>query len=317
MDVLYAENYFILSVFLSFFMLEVGIAVISLARYGQYLKKLRNYLLPIWAIDGTFAVFYLVNLEASYPNLINTIGYAYVAPILLAGMFLILRNAFLAYSELARIAVNERRFVKIYAISTLAIAVIVIYALSSSVAGFGINILSKQLEMPALLTSGFNVLILISVLVLSVSSALLYFGISSYRRSAIAGMMFALVLVVFTLLQYDPWMIANLLGNIYVLAIVLLAMTVTGALALKQSAYVKYAVIITLVVSVNLFGAIQYPYTFGTASIVSYENGQPMASYIVAFTTVGIAIVALSLAYLFYLGHKTKRTKLALHKLVK
>ncbi len=307
MDLLYIENYFILSVFLAFFMIEIGISVISLARYSEYGRKLKKYLLPIWAIDGTFAVFYLVNLEAAYPLLLNTIGYAYVALVLFGGIFLVLRNLFIAYSELTRAKLNEKTYVRIYAVSTLAIAAIITYALSSGASGIGINIITKSIDATALLTSGFSLLMLLAVLILSVSSAIIYFDVGRFRYSGIAGMVLSLVLVVLAITNYAPQLATNLSHRIYLPIIALIAMGVTGILAMRSSTLAKYALMASLIISVNLYGMVQYPYLFGTQPITAYANNAQTSNYVIAFTTAGMAIVIVSLLCLFYMAHKARR----------
>ncbi|MDE1856294.1 MAG: hypothetical protein KGH49_03620, partial [Candidatus Micrarchaeota archaeon] len=87
MNPLYLVNYFIFSVFITLFLLEVGSAILALFSYGAYRDKLRRYLLPIWEVDGTFAAFYLVNFEVTYPTLLGIVGTIYILPLLLAAAF--------------------------------------------------------------------------------------------------------------------------------------------------------------------------------------------------------------------------------------
>ena len=56
----------------------------ALFAYEKYKEKLMRYITPIWEVTGTFAVFYVVNFEATFPTLLGVAGTIYAVPLLLA-----------------------------------------------------------------------------------------------------------------------------------------------------------------------------------------------------------------------------------------
>ncbi len=81
MSLLYYLNYGILAAFLSLFFVEVGMAIYALVIYGRYRERIWRYIMPLWEITGTFAVFYGASLIATYPNLMPVIAPIYIGPI--------------------------------------------------------------------------------------------------------------------------------------------------------------------------------------------------------------------------------------------
>jgi cytochrome bd ubiquinol oxidase subunit II len=305
MDLLYIENYFIFAVFITFFLLEVGIALLSLASFDLYMQRLKRYLVPIWEIDGTFAIFYIVNLEASYPNALGVIGSTYVIPALCAGLFIILRNAFIAYSELSYKSGEEKSFLRIYALSTLVIAVLAVTILSSTVSGIGVSITANTFNWIPALANGFNLIMLVAAIVFGVSSAMLFFGVKQFRLTSIAGVAFSMVLVVTALYLYVPVIAANIMPNIYLILVGVLAFCLTAALAVMESRYTKYLVIITSIVLINVLGQVQYPYLFnGALNFSALETNSAISGYVLLFTTAGGLMVLAFLLFLMKLSLK-------------
>ena len=92
MDILYIMNHVVFSLFITLFLVEVGMAFTGLIFYDSY-KIIKKYLIPMWEINGTFAIFYIVSFEAIYPKLLVNIGTLYLLPVMVAALLLILRNA--------------------------------------------------------------------------------------------------------------------------------------------------------------------------------------------------------------------------------
>ena len=154
MVALYTLNYAIFAIFLCLFIIETGIGVLSIFAYGTYRNSIRKYLLPIWGMDGTFAVFYLVNLIATYPTL-DGVAYAYIIPVLLSAIFFLLRNVFVSYSEYIGDIKFETLCMKIYGTSTIIMSFIVISIFASATSGIGVTI-SKNAVSVSLITMLFN-----------------------------------------------------------------------------------------------------------------------------------------------------------------
>ncbi len=304
MNLLYSENYLIFSVFISLFLIEAGIAFLSLVDYSLYLSKMKRYLLPIWEIDGTFAVFYLVNFEATYPGLLGTVGTVFAIPVLFGGLFFILRNAFLSYSEITRKSGEERRYVTVYAISTLVIAFLVIAVLSSGVSGIGINTAAGTFNLAALLADPLALLFFIVILLVAVGSAVIYFDLRQFRASAIIALILALMTTLLAAYLYLPWVWGNISTDFALPILALIMMFLAAILSILKPSVSRYAVVALLIILINLFGIAQYPYVLGGSNINNYINNHVIGQYVVLITTAGGILVLASLAYMFHLGHK-------------
>ena len=197
MNFLYLLNYFILSIFLTLFGLEVGIALLFLLPFKKYYIILQKYLAPIWEVEGTFAVFYVVNLIATYPLAVPVIGALYVFPALIGGLFLIARNAFLAYSEYADW--HKDVHLKIYSLATIIIAFILTAIVGSAISGNGVNL---KIFMPMFMTmflNPFNLVLFASIALLGIAAASIIFSITELKYAsaifiaiAIIGMLYVI-----------------------------------------------------------------------------------------------------------------------------
>ena len=165
MNILYEFNISIFAVFFTLFAVEVGIALQILLGRGKTAEMIR-YITPIWEITGTFAVFFVMNFIATFPSAISIIGTAYVAPLLIAALFFIFRNAFLAYGIYYKGSSN-RSYLRVYGLATVITGFLVIGVLSSAISGFGISIETASINMPILFTNPFFLIMLVSIILIS------------------------------------------------------------------------------------------------------------------------------------------------------
>lgn len=304
MNYLYIQNYAILASFLFFFLLEVGIALIALFDFKSYSEKLKGYLLALWEIDSTFAIFYIVNLEATYPKALTLIGTVYAVPLLAAGFFLIARNAFLAYSELSHMPKDEKGFLTLYSGSTLIIAFIVIMTFSSGVTGAGVNAHTSALEILPMFAQPFGIIMFIAAVFLALSATALCFDIRRMRNASLLFLLLSIVLALLGSYMYTS-ILANAQHDLYAVVAAAIMVSIIYASALKLSGYVKYFVVPFFMALIVLFGMLQYPYLLGgSATYTGLMTGTAAGLELVLFTTAGTIMLALSMAILFYLLRK-------------
>lgn len=306
MNPLYIANYLIFSVFLTLLIMEIGAALLALLSYPNYREKLRRYLLPIWEVDGTFAAFYLVNFEATYPTLLGLAGTIYVLPLLLAGAAFILRSVFLVYAEVIGAGKAEENCMRMYAVCTLVMSFFAISVFGSGLSGIGINVATNSADLLALILSPLNLMLFLGIILIAAFLAINYFEVGGRLRRGVLAVSAAIILILVGILQYAPSLFAGIVANIYLLAISLAILAAALVLQLKKNRYANHLSIIWLIASINLLGIVGYPSIFGSQSILQYLASSAATLPLLIITTVGGAAVALSLAVLVYVSYIRK-----------
>ena len=311
MSLMLSINYFIFSIFFTLFVLEVGIALILLLEYEKYKDNLKRFLMPLWEVTGTFAIFYIVNLEAVVPSLLLLIGTIFVVPLLVAAIFFILRNAFLSYSEYMGDKISEKRYLHVYAISTIIVAFIVISVLDSGISGIAINASSYSINLLMMFVNPFNILMFLGIALLAVFIAAAFFRIREYKLlsilSAVLGII-AIAIAVHSSLNYLFDSAFNT-GLPYLLGLLAL-LTVSLFMHYNGNKYAKYISVLWFFFAVNFFCFMQGSYILGgTVNTNNYVATGAMAFYINVVTIIGGAILAASLIYMVYISYMKKAPK--------
>lgn len=301
-NTLYSINYFIFSVFFTLFMVEIGLALISLFSYDRYKSKIKKVIDPVWEITGTFAIFYLVNFEVSYPTLLVTIGTAYVIPLLLVAILIILRNIFIVFSEQIGNDKTEQRFRLIYSISTIAAAIIAIGIFTTGVSGIGISQVTNSLTSSFLLNP-FTLIMLVALLLISLSLVN-----SIIRPSALSklGPLLSLIgfgIGLFAAYNYLPNFHASLQSHIALVAFSILILAIASIMQLKKFRYSTIFTVLSVLVLINLFGISTYPYILGNSNVASYMANSAIANAATTITLIGGALVTASMLLFFYLSY--------------
>lgn len=304
---LYALNYLIFAVFLTLFMMETGIALIALLSYKVYNEKIKRYISTMWEIDITFAVFYLVNFEVVYPGLLAIGGTIYIVPAIAAALFLIVRNIFIAYSNYSGKRENEHRYVVIYSLATLLIAFFALSALTSSVTGTGINLASSTINLAVIFINPYNVLMLISVLLLCIFLATMFFGSVRFTKRMYLILIAAFGLFLIATKVFTPYIFSNLLAMPYLLLISLILLGMTIFAKVRESKLAGPLSLLWIFVSINFFGELEYPYMFGRAvDVTKFMASQTIAGPAAIISLVGSFLVGLALLYLILLSREKK-----------
>jgi cytochrome bd ubiquinol oxidase subunit II len=285
-------------------MVELGLAIISLFYYDKYKDQIKHAINPLWGVTGTFAVFYLINFEVSYPTLVSLIGTAYVIPLLLAAIFIILRNIFIVFSEYIGENRSERRFRIVYSLSTAIAAIILIAVLTSGISGIGINMSASSLN-SAFLFNPFSIMMLIALLLLSIFLANSIIKPTKFFKINLASSVLGFAIGLVAVYVYLP----NLHSGIQIYAtigvsIVLLA--ISTLLSFRQTKHLAVFNIIFVLILINLLGLANYPYVFGNVNSTGYMASSAIANASILITTIGGAIVSASLALFIYLNYIKK-----------
>jgi len=303
MNELYLINYLIFSIFLTMFLVEVGIAIISLFGYEKYKDRIKRLINPIWEVTGTFAIFYVVNFEVTYPTMLSIVGTAYAVPLLVAAIFIILRNMFIIFSEYIGTDKSEHRFRLIYSVSTLIAAILAIATLASGISGIGISPSTSTLT-PSFLFNPFTILILASLVLFALSLAESILKPEGFQKIGIVSEILGFAIAYVAVAMYLPgFKIANQTILIAVSTVLLAIAVIIQAAKYKHAGAFNMILVFLLI---NLFGVAAYPYIFGTTNITSYIATSALATPEILITLIGGAFVAISLVALIYINYIKK-----------
>jgi cytochrome bd ubiquinol oxidase subunit II len=305
MNALYLVNHVIFAVFMTLLLMEGGFAITALVAYEKYKARLMRYITPIWEVTGTFAVFYVVNFEATFPKLLGVAGTLYAVPLLVAAALIILRNAFLIHAEYVGDLKKEAKYLKIYAVATVAALILLLSVLSSAMTGTGISV-STGVSTLQMYLNPFNFIVIVSALLVSLSLAASVFRIERLERLAWLPLVLAVALFCIGISMAVPLVSASLASSLPLVAVflaLLLALCIARAKNLIGSGV---PLVLAVFLALTLLGVVEYPYIFGSTNITGYLNSSALAGPVMLITLVGGAIVTVAFAYLVYLSYLKK-----------
>ncbi len=308
MEVLYLLNYAIFAMFICLFLIETGIGALVLFAYNNNRSSIRRYLLPIWGVDGTFAVFYFVNLIATYPTL-GGVVYAYIVPVMLGSLFFLLRNVFVSYSEYIGDIKYESVCMKIYGVSTIIMSFIVISVFTSGLSGIGISVSQNTitLNMLSLFFNPFNILVFIALTLIALSIVGSHFKSGLLDKLSYALLPAAFLIALLSVYLYLPSIFSAVLNNYYLLLISISIMLITIALKMRGSKIARYSALIWIFVSINFFGIVQYPYLMGgKLQFTNYITNSASTAAIALLTTVCGSFLIIAMAIFVYVSYFRK-----------
>ncbi len=311
MDLLYLVNYFVFATFLTAFAVEVGMAVLSLVSYERNREVIRRSISLLWGPVGTLGVFYLVNFQTTYPKLLFSVASLYEVPLLLAALFMILRNAFVIYSEYAGDR-NEKRFTRIYGISTLAVAFLIVSTLTSGVGGFGVSLQGETINLGSFFLNLLNLFFFAGIALSAVFIAGSRLKLErTMKRVFIALAVIAYLLFLLGIGARMPYLLANLyasplaeIGLVFSLLLFAIAVfSLYGGNRLSFPSAVAW-----FFFSVMLFGALQYPYIFGQSVNLTNEltDASVRTPILLITAAVYLLLILVSVIFLKIRGGKGK-----------
>ncbi len=296
-------NFIIFAIFLSAFLIEVGLALLLLIDFKDK-EKIMRYLVPVWEIDGTFGIFYVVDTEATFPTALVPIGFLYIIPIMLAGIIFIFRNSFFGYSEFISNKANEKKYLWVYSLSILLVAFLAMSVLNSTVSGIGVNLSSYSLNILGFIFNGFNILLFLGEALLALFADMLIFKFYKRIIYPIAVVVLSLIFIISSLYVGNlKYFTSNMYSQYYFLALPIILIIASLAIYVYKEEYAKFAVPITLFISILSFELIEYPWLFDGkikfSSLLVTSSNQPI---VIVFGIVGGLIIALFLLILLRLG---------------
>ena len=314
MNPLIAANTAIFAVVFSLFALETGVALLNLFAYKDYGEKADGYIKRSWAISGTFMIFYVVNFEATFPLLLTAAGTLYIVPVLLAGLLLIFRNAFIAYSEHAGDIVAKKTYTTVYAVATILAVFVLVSVLSSTVTGTGISLGTVSIGYVTMFLNPYNIIMFACAAAVSLLGTILFFNIGKPFGISKPVMLAALVLVIsatffYAALAYTPFVAQGLVAKWYYLVPALAMLTAAAYMYITGKRMLNIATFVFLVAAVAGFETLGHPDIFGGAlSIYSFMGSQSGAYANLLITSFTALVLLFGIGLLLY-AHSKSRAK--------
>jgi cytochrome d ubiquinol oxidase subunit II len=255
-------------------------------------KSVLDYVVPIWEVTGTFGAFWVVTGDFAYPALLIPVASIF-SPLL--AVFLILfvaRNASISFAEfiVKRRWLDEVKLYRAYALSTLALGVVVLVLLSALVGGQGVDLTSGSFSLLSWATLG-SVVFVVGTLLLCVGLAPVLFGGSRLKRLVLPTAGAAVILSV-----ASYWLMSPTLVTVWMAVPVLLTLAVLGLYVWPRTAgLVANKGVFLAALSVIIFSlqSLIYPTVVGRAiSVDAVTTGGVMSLAFVSVTAVGAALLA-------------------------
>ena len=307
MEALIIVNYALFAITLSLLTVELGVALLFLFRQEEYGDVAMGYLGSIWGITGTFIIFFLVNFAATYPDLLPIVAAIYSAPIILFAVIIIIRNSFLAYSELIGSKKSKSLFRKVYGVSTLLIILLIISATTSIITGTAVNQSSQTVNLAYMILNPFNILLFVSLLALACFCVTVFFTVRN-PRLFITSLTVSVLVPLIAMHAYLPYVCSSILGNPLAFLPSAAFLVAICIMYLRRDWRARLLVIPLVFFTFLTLELLSYPYLFGGSTLITGYLTPPVSgSYVAYITVIGGTLLVVALAYFVYVQHLRKQ----------
>ncbi len=308
-NLIFQVNYAVFAIFASLLITEIMGSVLLLLFYKETRSKVLEYIVPIWEVTGTFGAFWVVTGDFAYPALLVPVAKIFAALLTVFLILFVARNASIVFAEfiIKRRWLDEVKLYKTYAVSTIALGIVVLVLLSALVSGAGINLEAGSFAIEGWATSIGSWLFVIGTLGIGIGMAPVFYSLEPLKKIVLPFTIGGIALSVLGYFSFSTsfisaWMIVPVVLTL-----------VAGLLFFSKTTLpivTNKAVFIT-VLSVIIFSLqfVVYPTLLGGAGqIDAVTTKGPMAESFLAITVVGGVLLAAMLAV--YMQVATRARKL-------
>ncbi|MEM0143162.1 MAG: hypothetical protein QXL94_04325 [Candidatus Parvarchaeum sp.] len=288
-------NYTILAVLFTFLLVE-GMSAVSFIYDRKSLPVVKRYLDPIWGIVGTFAVFFVVNSEVLYPQILPNIDYLYVFPILLATFLFIARNVFLVFSEYIwkDSKFSQLTLARVYSLVTILIFIILLAIFISIISGTGVNSALTSFSAVSFLSNYYDLLFVLGVVLVVLGMTFVFYKLEKFKVLSPITSVAGLLLLFFSMKGLGIFF--NYIS--YTLAVIIVLISIIYFLTGKMRRELIFIVLFLSVLSINL---LNYGKVFGTHDLQAYLNNSAVSSAGLIVTIIGGTILTGMLLFFLYM----------------
>lgn len=182
-NLIFEVNYAAFSAFAALLVTEVMGSVLLLLDFEASRQRVLDYVVPIWEVTGTFGAFWVVTGDFAFPALLVPVASIF-SPLLVVFLVLfVARNASISFAEfiIKKRIVDDVELYKAYAVSTLALALVVLVLISSLVGGQGVDLADGTFSLVSWATAG-SIVFVIATLLLCLGLAPAFYDMAPIRR---------------------------------------------------------------------------------------------------------------------------------------
>jgi len=302
-------NFGIFSVFLTLFVTELMGAVLLLLAYDAAKRKVLPYIVPIWEVTGTFAVFWVVTADFAYPSMLLPVASLLAAWIVVFLIFLVARNASISFAEyiVKRRWLDERKLYRAYALSTVLLGVVVVVILSAIVSGAGVDLATMTFSAWGWLTAAGSVPYLVGVVLIASGLAPVFYGVEGMRRWSVPlttlGVLVEVTALGFYARSFLTWSLL-VPAVLTVLAAVLFQVPRTAPLVTNK---LVFGLLSSLIIFSQTF--LVYPTAFaGRLNVDAVTTTGPMVPAFEILSVAGAIVVGLLMVLYMVAARRSART---------
>ncbi|BFI73502.1 hypothetical protein YN1_4890 [Nanoarchaeota archaeon] len=289
-------NYIILSVVFSLLSIEL-ISALTLFYNKNKFNDIKNIISPVWEMVGTFIIFFVVNTEVLYPDLLPIIAKLYTIPILLIALFIISRNAFLAYSEQMWKGnkIDSVLLARIYSISTLIISFLSLVVLISVLTGSGVNNNLTNFSFIQFFSNYYTLTLILGVILVLFGLSFVFYKLENNKKLSPIFTLLGLIILIFSF--YKLGLYINFV--IYIISIIIFLISLIYYLYDFSRKYIIFLINLISFLSIVI---LNYGRIFNNQSLLNYLNNTPVlpASFIITLLGGTLLIIMLTLfIYMF------------------
>ncbi|MCL4376169.1 hypothetical protein M1558_01605 [Candidatus Parvarchaeota archaeon] len=288
-------NYVLLAIVFTFLFVE-GMSAMSFIYDRKSLPTVKKYLDPIWAIAGTFVVFFVVNIEVLFPSILPSIDYMYVFPLLLAALLFIGRNVFLVFSEYIwkDSKFSQIMLARVYSLITFIIIIILLSVFISIISGVGTNATLTGFSTSTFLSNPYVLGFILGTLLIAFGLSFVFYKIEKMKLLSPIATVIGLLLFVFSISRLN----LNVNYITYALAAAIALVSILYYLTGKARREIVFIAAFLSIISINF---LNYGKVFGTQSLTLYLNNSAVAFAGILITIIGGVLLTAMLIFFLYM----------------
>ncbi len=309
---LFYTNFAVFSVFLTLFITELMGAFLLLFFYERSKQRVLEYVVPIWEVTGTFAVFWVVTADFAYPSMLFPVASLLAAYIVIFLIFLVARNASISFAEfiIKRRWLDEKKLYQMYAVSTLLIGVVVVVMLSAIVSGAGVDLASLTFSFTGWLTNAGSLPYLLGVLLIGIGLAPVFYDIQELRRWTLPLAAVGVAVEGAALDLYSTSFLSLPFLAPAVLTVLPAILYQSRGLGKVVSNKIVFGFVGSLIIFSQSY--LVYPTAFhGGITVNAVTTSGPMVNAFLLLSSVGLAVIGLLMAFYMIVAGRSARSSLS------
>jgi cytochrome d ubiquinol oxidase subunit II len=292
-------NYAVFSVFASLLLTEVAGSVFLLVFWETAKSKVLDYVVPIWEVTGTFGAFWVVTSYFAYPSLLIPVASIFAGLLVVFLILFVGRNASIVFGEFITKSgwFDEKKLYKAYALSTLALGLVVLVLLSSLVSGAGVDLTAGTFSLGAWAASPGSIPFVVGALLTVLGIGIVFFSLKSLRGATLPVTALGMAVSVTSFYLYS----SSLVSLWVLIPVILTLLVILPFLSDKTESIVSNKAVFLALFTIIIFTLqfLVYPSVIGRPGLLvdSFTTTGPLASAYAAITAVGTPLLAVMLVF--------------------